>query len=107
MNVFLENMNRNRFFLLRTNFHVIDNLKICKNNNDKFVKVRPMFDCIKKRCGQLNIERNVSIDEQMIPFKGHLNIKQYMKGKPSPWGIKNFVMCGASGLMYNFVLYQG
>jgi len=48
MNVFVKNMNRNRFFALRTNFHVIDNLKISKNNNDKFVKVRPMFDCIKK-----------------------------------------------------------
>ncbi|KAL4111887.1 hypothetical protein QTP88_015763 [Uroleucon formosanum] len=107
MNVFVENMNRNRFFTLRTNFHVIDNLKINKNNKDKFVKVRPMFDCLKRRCGQLNIEKNVSIDEQMIPFKGQLNIKQYMKGKPCPWGIKNFVMCGASGLMYNFVLYQG
>lgn len=54
------------------------------------------------------MKKNVSIDEQIIPFKGHLNIKQYMKGKPSPWGIKNFVMClCASGLMYNFVLYQG
>jgi len=107
MNVFVENMNRNRFFTLRTNFHVIDNLKISKNNTDKFVKVRPMFDCLKRRCVQLNVERNVSIDEQMIPFKGQLNIKQYMKGKPYPWGIKNFVMCGASGLMYNFILYQG
>jgi len=62
MNVFVENMNRNRFFALRTNVHVIDNLKISKNNNDKFVKVRPMFDCL-KRCGRLNIEKNVSIDE--------------------------------------------
>ncbi|KAL4126171.1 hypothetical protein QTP88_010397 [Uroleucon formosanum] len=52
-------------------------------------------------------KKNVSIDEQMIPFKGHLNIKQYMKGKPCSWGIKNFVMCGASGLMCNFILYQG
>lgn len=38
---------------------------------------------------------------------GHLNIKQYMKGKQNPWGIKNYVMCGASGLMYDFILYQG
>jgi len=30
-----------------------------------------------------------------------------MKGKHSSLGIKNVVMCGVSGLMYNFVLYQG
>jgi len=51
MNVYVENMNRNRFFALRTNFYVIDNLKISKNNNDKFVKIRPMCDSLKRRCG--------------------------------------------------------
>jgi len=55
----------------------------------------------------IKYRKNVSIDEQMILFKGHLNIKQYMKGKSCPWGTKHFVMCGASGLMYNFILYQG
>lgn len=48
-NIILKmNVYRNRFFVLRTNFHVIDNLKINKNNTDKFFKVRPMFDSIKK-----------------------------------------------------------
>ncbi|KAL4088559.1 hypothetical protein QTP88_023651 [Uroleucon formosanum] len=32
------------------------------------------------------------IDEQMVPFKGKLSVKQYMRGKPSPWGIKIFVL---------------
>jgi len=82
MNVFVEHMNRNRFITLRTNFHVIDNLKIIKNNTDKFVRVRLMFDCLKRRRGKLNVERNISIEEQMILFKGQLNIKQYVKGKP-------------------------
>ena len=28
----------------------------------------------------------------MIPFKGRLSIKQYMKDKPTKWGIKVFVL---------------
>jgi len=47
------------------------------------------------------------MDEQIIPFRGQLSIKQYVKGKPTPWGVKIFVLCGASGQMYDFIIYQG
>jgi hypothetical protein len=43
----------------------------------------------------------------MIPFKGHLQMNQYVKGKPCPWGIKAFLLCGSSGMVYNILLYQG
>ena len=43
----------------------------------------------------------------MVPFKGHLAVKQYCKGKPKPWGIKLFLLCGKSGLCYDFLMYQG
>ncbi|XP_025407300.1 piggyBac transposable element-derived protein 3-like [Sipha flava] len=55
----------------------------------------------------LPVERNLSVDEQMIPYKGHLQMKQYVKGKPCPWGIKAFLLCGESGMTYNILLYQG
>jgi hypothetical protein len=57
------------------------------NESDRFWKVRPLYNAIKKRCNELSLETNLSIDEQMIPFKGQINIKQYVKGKPCPWGI--------------------
>jgi hypothetical protein len=34
------------------------------------------------------IEEVCSVDEQMIPFKGQLGIKVYMKAKPKKWGVK-------------------
>jgi hypothetical protein len=37
------------------------------------------------------MERNICIDEKMVPFKGHLSIKQYIRNKPNPWGIKILV----------------
>lgn len=44
----------------------------------------------------------------MVPFKGTFSLKQYMRGKPSPWGIKTFLLvCGESGLIYDLVLFQG
>lgn len=43
----------------------------------------------------------------MVPFKGSLNVKQYVRNKPKPWGIKLFALCGNSGQMYDFTIYQG
>jgi hypothetical protein len=107
INLVAETMPRNRFFSLRTHFHVVDNMEIPKNNNDTFFKIRPLFEIIKKRCLEIPMERNLSVDEQMIPFKGHLSVKQYIRGKPNPWGIKTYLLCGQSGLVYNLILYQG
>ncbi|XP_022167869.1 piggyBac transposable element-derived protein 4-like, partial [Myzus persicae] len=84
-----------------------NNKAIPKENSDKFVKIRPLYNSFIKRCAQLPVEQNLSVDEQIVPFKGNLSIKQYIRGKPSPWGIKNFLLCGQSGLVYNLLLYQG
>ncbi|XP_025194330.1 piggyBac transposable element-derived protein 4-like [Melanaphis sacchari] len=100
-------MTRNRFFELRSCFHVVDNKAIPKENSDKFVKIRPMYNSFIKRCAQLPVEQNLSVDEQTVPFKENLSIKQYIRGKPSLWGIKNCLLCGQSGLVYNLLLYQG
>lgn len=107
INIIADSMSRNRFFELRTHFHVINNEEVSPTNTDKFIKVRPLFDYLKNRFYQLPIERNISIDEQMVPFKGKLACKQYMRGKPNPWGIKMFLMCGSSGIVYDFIMFQG
>ena len=43
----------------------------------------------------------------MIPFKGCVPGRQYVKNKPNPVGVKLFVSCGRSGMAYNFEFYQG
>lgn len=102
-----DNMTRDRFFSIRSNIHFIDNMTIPPGNKDVFIKIRPLYDTIQKKCNSLPMERNICIDEQMVPFKGHLSIKQYIRNKPNPWGIKIFVLCGEGGIVYDFVLYQG
>eukprot|EP00102_Acyrthosiphon_pisum_P022242 XP_016659452.1 PREDICTED: piggyBac transposable element-derived protein 3 isoform X3 [Acyrthosiphon pisum] len=107
VNIIADNMSRNRFFQLRSCFHVMNNDDIPENNVDKFIKVRPLFNSFLKRCKELPVETNLAVDEQMVKFKGKLGVKQYMKGKPCPWGIKNFLLCSANGMVYNMILYQG
>jgi hypothetical protein len=87
--------------------HIVNNLERPSDCKDKFYKARPLLDCIRSRCQQLSVEQNVAIDEQMIPFKGKHSLKQYLPSKPYPWAFKNFVLCGKSGLPYDFIMYQG
>ncbi|XP_069701493.1 piggyBac transposable element-derived protein 3-like [Periplaneta americana] len=104
-----DNMSRNRFFELRTNLKVIDDNSVSEDDRkkDRFWKVRPMLDIVRQSCLQTPQPQNVSIDEQMIPFYGHVSMRQYVRGKPCPVGLKLFVMASASGLPLDFVMYQG
>ena len=44
----------------------------------------------------------------MIPFKGRLGFKQYMKNKPTKWGVKVFVLSDATnGYIYRVQVYTG
>lgn len=52
-------------------------------------------------------EERQSIDEQIIPFKGRSPLKQYMKSKPHKWGYKVFTRAGVSGIMHDFIIYEG
>jgi hypothetical protein len=48
------------------------------------------------------IETITSVDEQMIPFKGQLGLKVYMKNKPKKWGVKIWALAGQSGYIHRF-----
>lgn len=104
---FKDSLTERRFSALRTNLHLVDVLVHDPNSKDKLWKVQPIIDAVRKRLWEVPLEENVCIDEQMIPFKGLFGAKQYVKGKPSPWGIKVFCLNGKSGMPYDFIVYQG
>lgn len=100
-----ENISVNRFFKLRNNMHFTSEED--KDSTDRLWKIRPLYNKIRERCHSLDPEEVYSVDEQMVPFKGSLNIKQYIKNKPTKWGVKLFLLCGVSGTIYDFIIYQG
>nr|CAI5870464.1 unnamed protein product [Callosobruchus analis] len=69
-------MSRNRFQSIKQNLHLSDNSILDKN--DKFAKVRPFFDVINKKILQFGmLSFNLSIDEQIVPYFGHLKNNGY------------------------------
>ena len=77
--------------------------------HDYLYKVRKLLDILSPRfLSEYNTHEELSIDEAMIPFKGRLSIKQYMKDKPTKWGIKVFVLADArNGYTVRLQVYTG
>lgn len=80
---------------------MIGDYDIPNGNKDKFIVVRPLYTDLNEKPNSPQMEWNVCVDEQMVPFKLQPSIKQYMYGKPIKWGIKTFLLCGESGSIYN------
>ena len=52
--------------------------------------------------------KHVAVDESVITFKGRVSFRQYLKGKPNPWGIKAFVLADSiTGYLCNVSIYYG
>ncbi|XP_035217417.1 piggyBac transposable element-derived protein 4-like [Stegodyphus dumicola] len=53
-------------------------------------------------------ERDVTIDESLMLYKGRLHWKEYIPLKRSRFGIKSFILCESkSGYMYQLIIYTG
>lgn len=101
--IIAHNMSLNRFFKLRQNLHFADTNARKEDSTDRFWKIGPLYNRIRATCLSLPLEKELCVDEQM----GRLNVKQYVKNKPKPWGIKILALCGRSGILLDFILYQG
>ena len=95
---------RDRFLQIFWMLHVGDIPSTTKRS-----KVQPFLDLLVPLFQRyLNPSRELSIDEAMIAFRGRVGFRQYIRGKPQPWGIKAYVLSESrTGYMYNLVIYYG
>ncbi|GBM59546.1 hypothetical protein AVEN_63061-1 [Araneus ventricosus] len=106
LDCFSEAMIRNRFSTFRQNLYFVDNLAP-HNDSDKLWKVQPFLQAIKEKCLSLPRLKQISFDEQMIPFTGRCSLRQYVPNKPNPVELKNFVLSARDGLVLDFIIYDG
>lgn len=104
---FFNNLTRRRLSALRTNLHIVHLDNKNRQVPDRMFKVRPIINSIRDKLNTLPLPENLCVDEQVIPFKGKFFAKQYLKGKPTPWGIKVFCLNGKNGMPYDFFVYEG
>uniref|UniRef100_A0A3B3QLT9 PiggyBac transposable element-derived protein domain-containing protein n=1 Tax=Paramormyrops kingsleyae TaxID=1676925 RepID=A0A3B3QLT9_9TELE len=92
--------------------HFNDNSNMAANNDgnyDKLFKIRPIIDSLLRKFQGLPQDQKLSVDEQMVPFKGRSSLKQYIPKKPYKCGYKIFVLCAfdTKGLVHSFDIHQG
>ena len=107
-----EVMSRNRYQTISRFFHLSDRdtfIPRGEEGHDPLHKIKPALDLV-LRASQMYYSPGaaLSIDEAMIPFQGRLYFKQYIKGKPNPWGVKVWCLCDAkNGYLCDFSFYTG
>uniref|UniRef100_A0A667WQ57 PiggyBac transposable element-derived protein domain-containing protein n=1 Tax=Myripristis murdjan TaxID=586833 RepID=A0A667WQ57_9TELE len=99
-------MSRDRWEEIKKFIHFNDNSNM-EANNDKLFKIRPIVDSLLQKFQSLPQDQMLSIDEQMVPFKGRSSLKQYIPKKPHKWGYKIFVLCDTKGLVHSFDIFTG
>ena len=53
-------------------------------------KVQPFIDLLTPNFAlAYTLAQHIALDEAMIAFRDQASFKQYVKGKPHPWGIKS------------------
>ena len=107
-----KTMGRIRFQQIFRFLHLADNsqqIPVDQPGHDKLFKVRHLLDILSRQFqSNYTPTEYVTIDEAMIPFKGRLGFKQYLKDKPTKWGIKVFTLSDATnGYVYRLQVYTG
>ena len=100
-------MIRNHFCETFQNLHFPDNRK--DDKTDRPFKMRPMIDHLSSKFSEVLLnDKEQSIDEHMVKFKGRSGMKQYIKLKPKKWGFKFwFRYLSKSGYLYQMNIYLG
>ena len=106
---FREVMDRDRFLGIWTYLHLVDEQDDSVDKTDKIYKVRPMLQMMLPKFRHYFVpKQHLSLDEGMIPTKNRLAIKQYLKDKPTKWGIKSFLLCESdTGYIMHAEIYTG
>ena len=105
-------MSRDRFSLMLRFLHLNDSNGYVPKGQDGYdalYKLRPFLTKLLERFeAMFTPKKEMSLDEQMIKFKGRLSFKQYMPKKPTKWGMKAFVLADSkTGYTYRWRLYSG
>lgn len=94
-------MSRERFdFLVRCLRFDDRDLRLQRSQNDLFTPIRIIWDMLITQCrNNYTPGTNVTIDEQLLAFRGRCKFRMYIPNKPAKYGIKIEMMCD-SGTYY-------
>lgn len=80
-----------------------------RNRNDRIAPIRNIFEKLIRNCQNIYTPNaDVTIDEQLVTFRGRCKFKMYIPSKPGRHGIKIWAMCDSkNSYLYNAKIYAG
>ncbi|XP_039620849.1 piggyBac transposable element-derived protein 4-like isoform X2 [Polypterus senegalus] len=109
--IFSEVMSECRFSLIMKYLHFTNNEDYDEANHPapRLFKLWEIYQAIVKNMQKVYVpERDVSIHESLMDFKGRLSWIQYISSKRARFGIKFYMLCEASsGYIWNSILHTG
>lgn len=107
---FSQFMSRDRFQLILRCLHVsrVGTADHPEPQNDRSYKIRPIIDYFNNKMRDIYYpSRELTLDEEMILWRGRLVFRQYIKGKRHKFGIKIYSLNEPEGLQLRFHVYTG
>ena len=97
-------MSRDRFLLLLQFLHFSNNE--AATPGDRLAKLRPLTDMMFGLFERLYTPHQfISIDQELVLFKGRLLFKQFIPSKRACFGLKIFALCDTHGYFYTASIY--
>ena len=102
-----KSRSRTRFKALMAMLHVVDPAN--EDKSHKLRKTESFINYFKSRClASYQPRQNLATDERMVKSRHRSGIRQYIKDKPTRWGIKLWVLADSSnGYTVDFNVYIG
>lgn len=108
---FRQAMSYKRFIAIKQYLHFSNNADYDAENhpNPKLNKIWPVYSKLSQKFSSLYTpERDVTIDESLLLYKGRLGWVQYIPLKRARFGIKSYMLCESkSGYVWGFIIYTG
>ncbi|KAK5966173.1 PiggyBac transposable element-derived protein 4 [Trichostrongylus colubriformis] len=99
-------ISRARFVEILNSLHFADNEAADRTN--RLYKVARIVELLNQSFYDAYTPgRDVCVDESIVPFRGRVLFRQYVKGKRHKYGIKLFKLCMQGGYTCRFIVYAG
>jgi hypothetical protein len=103
-------MSRDRFLLLLRCFRFTQNPTDHSENipNDRLFKIHPLINYFNTKMNTIYYpNKELSLDESMVLWRGRLIFRQYIQNKRHNYGVKLYMLTEPNGLIIKVAVYTG
>lgn len=108
--IFRQSMPRDRFTDLCSRLRFDDaQTRVERRADDKLAPFREIWDCFISKCKSNYVPGcDMTIDEQLVTFRGRCGFRMYIPSKPGRYGIKIWILTDSrTSYCYNADIYTG